>query len=82
MTANEVETWLRERMAEELGVEPGAIDRDESFAGLGLTSMNAVTLSGELETHMGQTLPPTLLWDEPSLAELMAFLVRERLVTA
>jgi hypothetical protein len=39
-----------------------------------MDSMTAVLLAGDLETHLGRTLPPTLMYDHPSIAALAAHL--------
>jgi acyl transferase domain-containing protein/acyl carrier protein len=70
----EIETWLIEQLADRLGVERDSIDPHEPFASYGLTSREAVVLSGELEERFGRMLSPTLIWDYPTIAALAAFL--------
>ncbi|TMQ12149.1 MAG: hypothetical protein E6J91_21435 [Deltaproteobacteria bacterium] len=70
----EVATWLIEQLAERLGVPRDSIDPHEPFASYGLTSREAVVLSGELEERLGRALSPTLVWDHPTIAALAGFL--------
>jgi acyl carrier protein len=74
VTAPELEAWLAGRIGEELGVDADEVDLDEAFAAFGLDSMKAVALSGELEAKLGRRLPPTLLWDHPTIRRLAAHL--------
>lgn len=77
MTSLQLEDWLCEKIAAEIGVSADEVDRDEAFAAFGLDSMQAVALSGELETLLGRRLAPTLLWDHPSVTRLAAHLTAE-----
>jgi acyl transferase domain-containing protein/acyl carrier protein len=70
----EIEAWLIGQLAERLGVPRDEIDPHEPFASYGLTSREAVVLSGELEERFGRTLSPTLVWDHPTIAALAQFL--------
>ncbi|NOK20220.1 MupA/Atu3671 family FMN-dependent luciferase-like monooxygenase [Corallococcus carmarthensis] len=60
--------FLRETLARALRVAPGALADDVSLAGLGLDSLMAIELHGELETAMGVSLSPAFLWQHPTLA--------------
>jgi acyl-CoA synthetase (AMP-forming)/AMP-acid ligase II/acyl carrier protein len=72
--AEEIESWLVGRLAERLDASIESIDPCEPFASYGLTSREAVVLSGELEEWLARTLPPTLVWDHPTIRELARFL--------
>jgi 3-oxoacyl-(acyl-carrier-protein) synthase/acyl carrier protein len=69
-----IERWLVERVATLLKVAPFRIDVREPFAYYGLDSAQAVELAGDLESWLGRTLSPTLVWDYPNIAELSAHL--------
>ena len=68
--------WLVSQLAERLGLEPDEIDIEEDFANYGLNSVEAISLSGDLETHIGRRLPPTLLWDYPNIQALAQYLAK------
>jgi len=67
-----LEDWLAAQLAGLLGVDAGDVDLDAPFAELGLDSMQAVALSGDLEDLLGRTLDPTLLWEFPTIRRLAA----------
>ena len=72
--AEDIEAWLVGRLAERLDTSSESIDLCEPFASYGLTSREAVVLSGELEEWLERTLSPTLVWDHPTIRELARFL--------
>lgn len=73
-----IQSWLVTRIAEEFGLDPDAIDPNAAFDELGIASRDAVTLSGDLEDHLGRKLSPTLLWEYPSIAQLAEHLAGEQ----
>ena len=70
MTSEEIRTWLVGRIATTLRVEPSAIDDREPFDSYGLSSTDAVMLSGELQEVLGRELPATLVYEYPTIAAL------------
>lgn len=73
----ELVQWLRVRLARQLELEPDQIDTQKDFADCGLSSVEAVNLSGDLENFLGCRLPPTLLWDYPTIETLARYLASE-----
>ncbi len=74
VTVAEVEKWLVSHMATMLKVSQNTIDTRAPFVQYGLDSLQAVTLSGDLEDWLGMTLSPTLVYDYPSIEALAHFL--------
>ncbi len=72
-----IEEWVAANISQIIGADPQAIDRTTTFAAYGLTSSDAVGLSGELEEWLGCKLPETLLYEHPTLETLSAALVGE-----
>jgi acyl-CoA synthetase (AMP-forming)/AMP-acid ligase II/acyl carrier protein len=68
--AEAIRDWLVERLARRLGLEGAAIDVGRPFAEFGLSSAQAVGLSGELQEWLGCTLAPTLLYAHPTIDSL------------
>lgn len=64
-----IERWLVSHVAALVGESD--IDITQSFSSYALDSVGTVGLTGELQEWLGIKLPPTLLWDYPSI-ELLA----------
>ncbi len=69
-----IESWLTSNLAARLDLAAEEIDNYMDFMDYGLSSLEAVNLSGELEGFLGYRLPPTLLWDYPSIKALAQYL--------
>jgi 8-amino-7-oxononanoate synthase len=69
-----IEGWLIDKLAEVLEIEACQIDVSQNFDEYGLDSVEAINLSGELETYLGCRLSPTLLWDYPNIEGLARYL--------
>jgi acyl transferase domain-containing protein/acyl carrier protein len=69
--ANELQNWLLQQLSKILGLEPGQIDIRIPFEEYGVTSRDALLLSGDLETYLGRDLSPTLLWEYPTIEKLV-----------
>nr|WP_258312325.1 acyl carrier protein [Streptomyces sp. ZEA17I] len=57
--------------------DPDALPADQDFLDAGFASLTAVELSGRLTKVTGIDLPPTLVYDHPTPAELAAHLHEE-----
>lgn len=77
MIANEIEGWLVERLASYAELRIEEIDVRIPFERYGLDSRTAASLSGELEEWLGVSIPATLLWDYPTIAEASIFLSQQ-----
>jgi acyl carrier protein len=69
--------WLIAKLAERLDLDPQQINPQKEFNDYGLNSIEAVSLSGDLENFLGCRLPPTLLWDYPTIEALARYLAAE-----
>ncbi len=65
-----IAAWLTTRIAALVKRPAAAIDPEAPFSSFGLDSVTIVSLSGDLSTFVGHDLPPTLLYDFPSIARL------------
>jgi acyl transferase domain-containing protein/acyl carrier protein len=66
----EIQDWLISHIAKLLQLAPATVDIRESFAAYGLSSLDAVALSGDLEEFLECRLSPTLAYDYPTIASL------------
>jgi len=67
LTQRQLRQWLTNKVAEESGIEPAIVSEYEPLSRYGLTSMQAVTITGDLEVLLGRQIVPTLLWENPSI---------------
>jgi acyl carrier protein len=73
-SVEDIVAWLVARVAEILEVPIDEIDVDGPIMNLALSSVEAVSLSGELEEYVGTNLSPTLIYQHASLSSLAAHL--------
>ena len=69
-----IQAWLSSKLAGVLGVTPEEVDPACTFTDYGLDSMQAVRLSGDVESWLGRELSPLLLYDYPSIETLARYL--------
>jgi len=69
--------WLKRWMAESLSIPVEEIEESKSLLDYSLSSVTATILVGDMEEWLGLTLPPTLVWDYPSIAALVTYLAEQ-----
>ncbi|MGH3805167.1 MAG: acyl carrier protein [Pseudonocardiaceae bacterium] len=69
--------WLIERVAHYLRVDPADIDTTQPLEALGIQSLYALSLSGDIEDHYDVTLDPTFTWDNPTIDGIVATLLAQ-----
>jgi amino acid adenylation domain-containing protein/non-ribosomal peptide synthase protein (TIGR01720 family) len=77
LTTESIQTWLLTKLSQHLKVATSELDIQEPLARYGLDSMTAVSLSGELETWLGRSLSPTIVYDYPNIQALSHYLAGE-----
>ncbi len=75
LDAAAIEAWLCERIARQLEADAARIDVDAAFESFGLSSADAIALSGELESLLGRELDATLLYEHPTIRRVARALV-------
>ncbi|TYB50687.1 SDR family NAD(P)-dependent oxidoreductase [Nonomuraea sp. PA05] len=73
-THQETVEWLLRRTAELLSAPVSDLSPDTPFSQLGLSSMQAVELAGDLERWSGRSLSPTIAYDYPTADAVAAYL--------
>lgn len=66
-----IQRWLVTKVAALVDHGESDIDSTQPFSSYALDSVGMVGLTGEMQEWLGIKLPPTLLWDYPSI-ELLA----------
>lgn len=74
-TEQSLKTWLRQRVAFYVRAPQDSIATDVPLAQYGLDSVYALTLSGDIEDHLGRSLDPTVMWDHQTIDALAAALM-------
>jgi myxalamid-type polyketide synthase MxaE and MxaD len=74
--------WLAARLATLLRTTPEGVGWDTSFLELGLSSLQAVELSDDLQRWAAVPLPPTLAYDYPTIADVAGFVARAATASA
>jgi acyl transferase domain-containing protein/acyl-CoA synthetase (AMP-forming)/AMP-acid ligase II/acyl carrier protein len=72
-----LQAWLVARIAQALKMHPRDVDVRMPFAYYGMDSAQSISLAADLEDLLGKPLPPTLVYDYPTIAELSYYLAGE-----
>jgi len=70
LSAETIQAWIILQLSHATGIEPSQIDTRLTFDSLGLDSLRAFILTGDLAEWLGRDLPATLLWDYPTIEAL------------
>lgn len=65
--------WLVVHVASALEMPPDAVDVRQNLEDYGLDSMQAVGLTGDLQSWLGVEIPPTAIWDHPTIESTSEF---------
>ena len=65
--AAEIQSWLVAELARLVKCKPNEIDPRQPFVRYGLGSAQGLELAAKLEDWIGFRLPPTLIWDYPTI---------------
>lgn len=71
-----IERWLITQVALAANEDPGEIDIRLPFSAYTLDSVAAAELTAQLEDWLFVSLPPTLIWDYPSIEQLARHLAQ------
>ena len=73
-TDEQLRLWFIQKVAEEAGIDRSVIRESEPLSRYGITSMQTVTITGDLETLLGRRISPTLLWENPTIDAVVTVL--------
>ncbi|WP_406229298.1 acyl carrier protein [Nocardia sp. NBC_01009] len=77
-----IQGWLVERIADYTERAPHQVDPKVPLAELGMDSVSAVTLCGEIEDRWSLDVDPTLVFDYPTIADIAGYIAAEFSVAA
>ena len=80
-TASDIQAWLVERIAREIGVSPESIDLNEPFDNYGLDSVLAIEIASAGKQKLGIDMSPLLLVHYPTIESLSQHLAKQSSVT-
>jgi acyl carrier protein len=66
--------WLTAQLASYLEVSTAAIDPMRPLAEMGVDSVHAVSLVGDVEAHFDIDVDPTMIFDYPTLAHIAEYI--------
>jgi acyl carrier protein len=74
VSVSAIRDWLTDRVAAYLERPREEIDPDQPLVEMGLDSVYAMTLSGDVEERFDIEVEPTLAWDHPTVNALAGHL--------
>ncbi|MFF0543652.1 acyl carrier protein [Nocardia thailandica] len=77
-----IRDWLVDRVADYTDRAPHQVDPAVPLAELGMDSVSAVSLCGEIEDRWCLDVDPTLVFDHPTIDAIAAYLAGETAVAA
>ncbi|MFC8386488.1 acyl carrier protein [Nocardia sp. NPDC057272] len=80
--ATTTQDWLVERVADYTERAPHQVDPTIPLAELGMDSVSAVALCGEIEDRWMLDIDPTLVFEYPTIAAIATYLTAEIAVAA
>lgn len=77
-TKSNIEDWLVAKVAELTDISPDEIEIEEPFMNYGISSQDAIGISGDLEEWLKIKIPPTLMYDYPTIEQVSQHLSEEK----
>ncbi len=75
-SVDEIRQWLLQRIGMQLDVPPQRLSEAQAFSEMGLGSLDMVLICDEFERWLGGQLPPTTIFNYPTIAALAEHLGR------
>jgi acyl carrier protein len=68
-SAEEIQQWLVDYLANVLQISPDDVDVTIPFDDFAIDSATAIGMTGDLESWLGRTVDPTLIYDYPTVEQ-------------
>jgi len=69
-SVDRIRDWLLERISQRLDVPAERLDEHQAFTEMGLGSLDVVLICTQFEEWLGERLPPTTIYNYPTIAAL------------
>lgn len=76
MTKEKLAQWITDWLKDNVDLNQSQPDTEKTFVGLGVDSIHAMMLVGDLEELLSVRLSPTLAWDHPTIDALAGHLAQ------
>ncbi len=73
-TAEAIQSWILAWISHEMLIAAEELDPAQSFESLGMSSLMAVTMTGDLADWLGREVDPAIVYDHATVASLAQFL--------
>ncbi len=77
MDLADIQDWLAEQVAGQLGIEADDIDTRSPFHSYGLDSVQAMAIATQGKQRFGLEISPLVIWNCPTIDSLSAHIVEE-----
>lgn len=77
LTAQDIQVWLVQQVAQALGIKPEELDINSTFDSYGLDSMLAISIASAGQQFLGFEVSPLLLLHYPTIKQLAEHLAKE-----
>lgn len=69
-TVESIQDWLIDQLAKRLDLDSEDVDIHAAFESFGMESAEALVMLTQLEQWLGHSVPPVLVWNYPTIAQL------------
>jgi acyl carrier protein len=76
VTREEVQDWLAEQIAQQLGLDADEVSLTTSFNAYGLESVQAMAIAASGKQRYGIEISPLVIWNYPTIATLSDYIVQ------
>ncbi len=74
VTHEEIQDWLAEQIAQQLGIEADDVSLTTSFNAYGLESVQAMAIAASGKQRYGIEISPLVIWNYPTIATLSDYI--------
>lgn len=76
ITEKDIQQWLKVWINKKMGIAINEIQMEKEFSHYGMDSLAGVTMAQELENLLRMPIPPTIIWDYPTLTKTTTYIIQ------